>query len=341
MRILIALVLSLGVAFADDAVVNVYNWTGYMTPQILKQFTDQTGIKVNFSTFASNDELFAKLASSDNQSSYDIVVPSANFVSRMQNLDMLEKIDHRKIKGLSEINPALMNQSFDPNNQYSIPYLWGITGVIVNRMYYPHLDLDYWKDLWNPDLKDQILMLDQMSEPFEIAVKVLGFPPNTQNPEQIKKAYEKLVELMPNIKLFNVTAPQSILANGDVTIGVIFNGDAYKATQLNPHLEFIYPKEGAFIWIDNMVIPKNAPHLDNAYKFINFILQPKIAKEITISSGFSSPNLAAIALLPKAVRDNPILYPSQAILKHASYEEDLGEANAIYEHYWFLLKLQG
>jgi spermidine/putrescine transport system substrate-binding protein len=341
MRILIASLLSVGVAFANNAVVNVYNWTGYMPPAVLKQFTDETGIQVNFSTFASNDELFAKIASADNQSGYDIVVPSANFVTRMRNLGMLEKIDHSKIQGLSHLNPDLMNQSFDPDNQYSIPYLWGITGIMVNRSYYPDLKLNSWNDLWNPILKDQILMLDQMSEPFEIAVKVLGFPPNTQNPEQIQKAYEKLVDLMPNIKLFNITAPQSILGNGDATIGVIFNGDAYKASQLNPNLQFIYPKEGAFIWIDNMTIPKNAPHLANAYKFINFMLRPTIAKEITEYSGFSSPNLDAIALLPKAVQDNTILYPPKVTLEKASFEEDLGQANTIYEYYWFLLKLQG
>ncbi len=327
--------------FANDNVVNVYNWTGYMPPQVLEQFTEQTGIKVNFSTFASNDELFAKIATTNGDSGYDIIVPSANFVTRMKELGMLEKLDHHKIIGMNNLNPSLLNKAFDPNNQYSLPYLWGITGIVINRRYYPHLNLDYWRDLWDPKLKNQILMLDETKEPFEIALKVLGYPANTRNPQQIKAAYEKLLQLLPNIKLFNITAPQSIIANGDVGIGVIYNGDAFPITQDNPNLDFFFPKDGAFVWIDNLAIVKNAPHLANAYKFINFVLQPKIAAEIAEFSGYSSPNSAGIKLLPKAARTSKILYPGKDILDKASFEKDAGPANALYQHYWFLLKLNG
>lgn len=340
MRWIIAILLSLGMAFANDKILNVYNWTGYMPSSVLKEFKQETGISVNFSTFASNDELFAKLATSDNQSGYDIIVPSANYVTRMANLGMLEKLDHSKIQGLQNLNPLLLNKTFDPHNQYSLPYLWGITGIMVNREYFPKLPLNTWNDLWNPKLKDQILMLDEMKEPFEIGLKVLGYPTNSRNPQQIKAAYEKLITLMPNIKLFNITAPQSILANGDVAIGVVYNGDAFPAMQNNPHLQYIFPKDGAFVWIDNMAIPKNAPHLENAYKFMSFILQPKIASQIAEFSGYSSPNLAGIKLLPKEMRTSKVLYPPQSTINKASFENDLGAANAIYEHYWFLLKLQ-
>ena len=182
-------------------------------------------------------------------------------------------------------------------------------------------------------------MLDEMKEPFEIALRVLGHPANSQNPSEIKAAYKKLIELMPNIKLFNITAPQSIFANGDIGIGVVYNGDAFVAMQDNPNLDFIFPEDGAFIWIDNIAIPKNAPHLNNAYAFINFILQPEIAKEIAGFSGYSSPNLKAIQRLPKNIQENRVLYPSKHVINKATFERDLGGANTLYEHYWFLLKL--
>lgn len=341
MKWFLALLFCFGIAFANSHELNVYNWTGYMPPEVINEFTQQTGIHVNFSTFASNDELYAKLAASGDDSDYDIIVPSANFVTRMQKQGMLEKLDHSKIKGLNNINPYLLNKAFDPHNQYSLPYLWGVTGIIVNRQYFPHLKINTWNDLWNTKLKNQILMLDEMKEPFEIALKVSGFNSNSRNPEQIKIAYKKLIALIPNIRLFNITAPQSIIGNGDVAIGVVYNGDAFPAMQMNPHLQYLFPKDGAFAWIDNIAIPKNAPHLQNAYRFINFILQPKVAAEIANFSGYSSPNLAAIKLLPKTMRTSKILYPSQSILQKASFEQDLGPANAIYEHYWFLLKLQG
>lgn len=338
-KLLLLILMMTTQAFANNNVVNIYNWTGYMPQSVLNQFTKETGIKVNFSTFASNDELFAKISTAGANNNYDIIVPSANFVTRMKNLGMLEKIDHTRIHGLQHLNPSLVNRAFDPGNQYSIPYLWGITGVIINRQYYPKLQINTWKDLWDPTLKNQVLMLDEMKEPFEIALRVLGYSPNSQNPQAIRAAYEKLLQLLPNIKLFNITAPQSIIENGDVSIGVVYNGDAFPITQSNPHIEYSFPKDGAFVWIDNMAIVKNAPHLTNAYKFINFILQPKVAAEIAEFSGYSTPNQTAKQYLPKAMRTSKILYPGKAILAKASFEKDLGKANGLYQHYWFLLKL--
>ena len=335
----ILLILFCSHSIAAEKILNVYNWTGYMPPQVLKEFTAKTGIEVNASSFDGNETLFAKLANSNNHSGYDIVVPSSDYVTRMRDLGMLQKIDHSRLTHLANISPSLLNKPFDPHNQYSLPYLWGITGIVINRIYFPHLQIHTWSDLWLPTLKNQVLMLDSATEPFEIALKVLGYSPNSENPQQIKAAYEKLITLLPNIKVFNITAPQSILGNGDVSIGVVYNGDAFPMLQLNKHLDFIFPKDGAFAWIDNMVIPKNAPHLNNAYQFINFVMQPKIAAQISNYAGYSSPNQAAIKLLPKAMRDSKILYPSKAILDKATFEKDKGEADGLYQHYWFLLKL--
>ncbi len=325
--------------FSDDNVVNFYNWAGYIPNSVLRKFTKETGIKINFSVFDSNDELFAKMLAANNQSDYDVIVPSSNFVDRMRQQGMLEKLNKSKLSNFKNLNPALLNKPYDPHNNYSIPYFWGMTGIMVNRRYYPHLKITQWADLWDKNLKNQILMINEMKEPFEIALKVLHLPTNSRKPKQIKQAYNKLLQLLPNIKLFNITGPQAIFANGDVGIGTIYNGDAYLAMQKNPHLEFIFPKDGVFIWTDCMVIPKNAPHLTNAYRLINFLLRPDIAAQIAKGAGYSSPNIAALKYMPKNMRENTVLYPPQKILKKAHFEHDLGRAEEIYTHYWQLLKL--
>src|SRR6185312_3043937 len=145
-----------------------------------------------------------------------------------------------------------INQDFDPNNQYSVPYLWGSTGFVVNRKYFPDLHFKQWQQLWDPIFKDKLLIIDEMRTTFDIGLKVQNYSVNTQDPAQIKQAYEKLVALMPNIKLFNITGPQSIYANEDATAGLGFNGDIYLAMQRNPNIDFIYPEDGVFLWVDSM-----------------------------------------------------------------------------------------
>ena len=327
------------IAMANDNIVNFYNWAGYIPNSVLQEFTHETGIKVNFSVFDSNNELFTKLAASNNHSGYDVIVPSSNYVDRMRRQGILERINKSRLSHFKNLNKQLLNKPYDPNNHYSIPYFWGITGIMINRRYYPHLKISRWRDLWSPKLKNPLLMINKIKEPFEIALTVLHLPSNSRDPRKIKQAYQKLLQLLPNIKLFNITAPQAIFTNGDVGIGVIYNGDAYLAMQDNANLRFIYPKDCGFAWMDCMAIPKNAPHLENAYRLINFLLRPDIAAQIAIGAGYSSPNAAALKYLPKLMRESPVLYPNASILRKAHFERDVGPAISIYSYYWQLLKL--
>ena len=343
MRAVIAimgLLLSLSL-FAAENVVNVYNYTGYIPDNVLAQFTKETGIKVNYSTFASDEELFGKLGASANHSGYDVAVVSTDYLSRMIHNQLLHPLDKTKIPNFKNVSPQFMDQVFDPQNGYSVPYLWGSAGLVVNRKYFPNLKLTHWAQLWEPKFKDKILMIDEMRTSFSLGLKVLNYSINTQDPTQIKQAYEQLVNLMPNIKLFNITGPQSIYANENATIGLGFNGDIYLAIQHNPSIEFIYPEDGVFLWLDSMIVPNNPPHLENAYKFMNFILRADIGEQIAENIGYSSPNAAAIKLLPAEIRNNPILYPSAEQIKQSSFEIDIGEANEIYQNYWQMLKLGG
>lgn len=327
-------------AQAADDVLNVYNWSGYMPDSVLKQFEKETGVKVNYSTYDSNETMYAKLKANPNIG-YDIVVPSNYFVDRMRKQGMLQKIDKTKLEGLKNLNPALLDKNYDPHNDYSIPYFWGSTGIMVNTRYFPKSDIQQWSDLWRPEYRDQLLLLNDSRDVFAVAFFVLGYAQNETNPERIKQAYLKAKELMPNVKIFNTEGVKSIYIDEDIALGMAWSGDAYLAQQENPNLHFIYPKEGFTIAIDSMAIPKHARHLENAYKFINFVLRPEIAKKISLETGYATPNLAALKLMPKEVLKNPIISPDQETLRRGVVQVDVGEANTIYEKYWELLKIGG
>ena len=337
--VIFLLIFSASVFAKQHEILNIYNWGGFLPDTVADEFTKETGIKVRYSTYMSDQDLYAKLAIAYNNSGYDVIFPSVDFLGRMERSGMLEKIDKTKIPNFKNLDPHFVDQAFDPQNNYSVPYLWGSTGLVINRKYYPHLKFDRWHDLWDPVLKDKLLLMDDPRTNFDIALHLLGYSINTQDPKQIKQAYEKLRTLLPNIKLFNMIAPQSIYTNENAVIGVGYSGDTYAAILSNPGLEFIYPNDGVFLWMNSMAIPKNAPNRDNAYKFINFILRPDIAAQIATTLRYSTPNLAAKKLLPKEQRDSRVLYPNAVDLKNSQFETDIGGANELYEQYWQELKM--
>lgn len=339
-RLISLLILFLFTFPVRAAVLNIYNWSGYMPDEVLQQFTKETGIQVNYATYDSNETLYAKLKANPN-SGYDLVVPSTYLVNRLIKEGMLKKIDKSKLIGFNHLNPLLLNKAYDPGNQYSIPYLWSSTGIILNDIYHPLSSIKGWIDFWKPQYRNQLLLLNDMREVFSIALLVLHYSANDTDPEHIKQAYLKLKTLTPNIKIFNDEGIKSIYIDEDLTIGMCWNGDAYLAHQENSHLQFIYPSEGFVISIDSLVIPSNAKHLASVYQFINFILRPDIAKKISLSTGYASPNNDAVNRMPKQILNNETIYPKAATLRRSVVQTDVGEANSIYEKYWELLKNSG
>lgn len=323
---------------ADDKALNVYNWSDYMPDDVITQFEKETGININYSTYDSNETMYAKLKA-DPDAGYDVIVPSSYFVGRMRRQDMLQSFDKSQLPNVKYLNPALLNKSFDPGNNYSIPYFWGSTAIVINKQYYPDGQINSWADFWKPALKNQLLILDDTREVFSMALISLGYSANDTNPDHIKQAYQKLLTLMPNIKVFNQEAAKAMYIDEDATVGMGYSGDIYEANKDNVNLEYIYPKEGFVIWIDCISIPKGAPHLANAYKFLNFLMRPDIAEKLSMETGYASPNSAAIKLMPKDVQQNYIIYPPQSVLKNGQFEDDVGSASNLYEKYLELLKI--
>lgn len=316
----------------------VYAWGGEIPKKILQQFENETGIDVHFSTYDSNETMYAKLKA-NSQAIYDVIIPSAYFVERMRKQNMLTHIDHKQLSYYKNLNPIFLNHTYDPKNAYSIPYIWGATGIFYNQKHIK-APIKHWRELWDNRWYQQLMLLDDPREMFAIALLKLGFSANDQNPKHIQQAYQALIALQPNIKFFASDSVQANIIDEDATIGTIWNGDAHKTQQENPHIQFTLPNEGFVIWIDCLAIPKNAPHLKEAYQFINYLLRADVAKQVALHEGHALTNQAAVALLPPEIRNNPMIYPPNEKLKQATFQNDIGEkAMNLYNQYWQKFKL--
>ncbi|KTD18909.1 ABC transporter substrate-binding protein [Legionella jordanis] len=319
-------------------VVNVYAWGGELPKQVIQQFEHETGIMVHFSTYDSNETMYAKLKASS-RSIYDVILPSGYFVERMQRQGMLLPLDHSQLPNLINLDPNFANSEFDPGNRYSIPIIWGATGIFydANLVNPPP---NSWKELWQSKWHKQLMLLDDSREIFAIALMSLGFNPNDNNPQHIQLAFEALLKLVPNVKLFASDSIQAIMIDEDAIAGVAWNGDAVKAQAENKRIAFSYPSEGFVIWTDCLAIPQNPPHPKEAYEFINFILRPDVAAQIALIEGHAITNTKAKTLLPTTVQNNPVVYPPPELLKRGHFQRDVGEeVLALYNQYWQQFKL--
>ena len=321
-----------------EHILNIYAWGGEIPKFIILEFEKETGIHVHFSTYDSNEIMFAKLKSS-HKSIYDLIIPSAYFVERMRHQGMLIPIDHHQLSNYQNIAENFLNHTYDPHNRYSIPYIWGTTGIFYNKRFIKQ-PIHHWRQLWDTHWTEQLMLLDDSREIFAIALMKLGYSPNDENPDHIKNAYLALMALRPNIKLFATEGIQATVIDEDAHIGVIWNSDALKAQRENPNIHYVYPKEGFVIWIDCLAIPKNAPHIQEAYKFINFLLRADISKQISLREDVALTNQAAFNELPTYMRENKILYPTKSQLKQSTYQHNLSQTSMnLYNQYWQQFKL--
>jgi spermidine/putrescine transport system substrate-binding protein len=326
------------IAFAGQEVF-VFNWSEYIDPSVIKQFEKETGIKVRYSTYDSNEAMFAKLKVVQ-KAGYDVVFPSSYFVDRMRRLGMFAPLDKTKIPNLKNINPDLLNKAYDPNNLYSIPYMWGASGIGINAKVVDARTVKSWNDLWNPKFKGKVLLMDDVRDAFGMSLRSLGFSCNDTNPDHIKKAYERLKVLKPSVKVFNSDSPRQPFLNNEVVIGQIWGGEVYQANKENKDIQFIYPKEGAVFWIDSMAVPKNARNLANAFAFINFLCRPDVAKKNCEFIGYATANVKAQQMLDPRTRNHKAVYPDQDAVKKGEFQSDVGDAIMTYEKYWEMLKTQ-
>lgn len=317
--------------------VYVYNWTEYVPEAVLAQFTEETGIKVIYTTYDSNEAMYAKVKLLGGEG-YDVVVPSTYFVNKMRREGLLAPIDRSKLPNFSNLDKNFLDKSYDPGNEFSVPYLWGGSGIMANSEIVPVQGMDSWHWLWNPALKGKLLLQDDLRDVLGIGLLLKGYSVNETDPEHIREAYELIKTLAPNVLVYNSDNPKSAYLGGEVAAGMIWNGEAHQAQQELESLKFVWAKEGGLLWMDNFVIPANAKNKDNAHAFINFMLRPDVAAQCCEEYGYPTPNTAAMELLPDELRNSPVIFPPSEVVARSEFQNDVGEAILVYEKYWHMLK---
>ncbi|MFD2176648.1 extracellular solute-binding protein [Veronia pacifica] len=331
----LALSVTSGTVAAEEELY-FYNWSEYIPQDVLEDFTKETGIKVIYSTYESNESMYAKLKT--HPEGYDLVVPSTYYVAKMREEGMLQKIDKSKLPHFKGLDPNNLDKPFDPGNDYSVPYIWGATGIGVNTEFMDKDQVSSWADLWNPEWEGQLMMMDDAREFFHIALRKLGYSANTQDPKEIEAAYKELKTLMSNVRVFNSDFPANPYMAGEVSLGMLWNGSAYVARKEEVPIDIVWPKEGAIFWMDSLAIPSSSKNVDAAHKMIDFLLRPENAAKLAMEIGYPTPVKAAYPLLPKAFKDDPSIYPPQDVMNAGEWQSSVGEANALYESYFQKLK---
>ncbi|MDO5027523.1 MAG: spermidine/putrescine ABC transporter substrate-binding protein [Tissierellia bacterium] len=314
----------------DEKVVNIYNWGEYIDEDLLSKFEEETGIKVNYDTFVTNEDLYVKLKNSN--VSYDLLIPSDYMIERMVQEDMLQKINFENIPNYQNIDPEFKDKEFDPNNEYSVPYFWGTLGLVYNKDHIKE-DIDSWHALWDEKYKDKIIMMDSSRDAIGLTLIKLGYSLNSEDEAELNKAKEELVKQKDLVRAYQLDETRDIMINEEASIAVMYSGDAALAISESPSLDYVIPKEGSNIFIDSMVIPKNAENKENAEAFINFMLEENNAAQ-NASIGYSTPISKAKDLLEDQMKNNHAAYPDLSKYTKLETFKNPGEKVKIYDDIW-------
>lgn len=335
--------------------LNLYGFTEYVPEEVIAGFEKDTGIKVNYQTYSTNEEMLAGLK--DKPGKYDLILPSDYAVEQLINQNALLALDSETIPNYNNIDIAFLHPYFDPggdtsgrrpvlrNEKFSLPYLWGTTGIVYDKTKVSD-PITSWADLWRPELAGHIVVLDDAREMMGIALLSLGYDKNETDPKRLAAARDKLIELAPGIVAFDADAPEDYLLSDKAWVGVMYNGNAALAERANPNLVYVLPEEGAGIWFDNMAIPADAPHADAALAFMNYVLEPANAALIIQAYPYSTPNRVALDYLEKndaafyneyiaSLASNP---PQDALLGATLVKNLNPTASQLYEDYWATVK---
>ncbi|MGX6961890.1 ABC transporter substrate-binding protein [Vagococcus xieshaowenii] len=302
--------------------LTIYNWGDYIDPDLIKKFEQETGYKVSYETFDSNEAMFTKIKQGG--TSYDLTIPSEYMIQKMMKEEMLHPLDYSKIKGIDEIDPRFLNLDFDPGNQYSIPYFWGTLGIIYNDKQFNEEDIQHWDDLWKPEVHNSLMLIDGAREVMGLALNSDGHSLNSTDDKELKQASEKLSRLTGSVKAIVADEIKMYMINEEATVAVTFSGEASEMVDSNEHLHYVIPNEGSNLWFDNIVIPKTAKNIDGAYDFINFMLEPENAAQNAEYIGYATPNKKALALMPEEITSDEQFYPSDEVINNLEVYEDLG-----------------
>lgn len=312
-------------------VLYLYNWADYVGRSTLGRFERETGIHVVYDTFESNEALLAKLESG--AVGYDVIVPSDYFVGVLRRRGLLKTLSWDRLPNTRWVDPRFSGLAHDPTRSYCVPYAWGIVGLGYRSDLVPEAPRS-WSALWDPRYRNRVVVLDDMREVIGVALRMAGHSMNAVEPRELADAARLLATLKPNVRAFNSVNYRELLLSGDAWIVLGWSGDVAVAMRDDPKVRFVVPEEGGSLFVDNLCIPKGARHPEEAERFIDFMLEPESAADLTQTTLFATPNLGALRILPAALRKNPAVYIPEGEFKRGEFLKDLGPVLRDYDRIW-------
>lgn len=322
----------------DSNKLYVFNWGEYIEPEVLEIFEAETGIEVIYDEFETNESMYSKISAG--ASLYDLVCPSDYMISKMIAEDLLQPINWDNIPNREHIGDEYWEQAagFDPELEYAVPYCWGTVGILYNKTLVEE-PIDEWADLWDPKYTDEVLMQDSVRDAFMVALKMLGYSSNTTNEAELQEAKEALTQQKSIVQAYVVDQVRDKMISGEAAIGVIYSGEALYTQSENSDLEYVVPKEGSNVWLDCWVIPKNAKHVENAEKFLDFLCRPDIALMNFEYITYSTPNTSAIEMIEdEEMRNSEVAFPNLENYDLEVYQYLGEDLDRLYSNLWKQVK---
>ena len=325
----------------ENGEVIVYNWGEYIDPETITMFEQETGIKVVYDEYETNEIMYPKVEAG--ATAYDVLCPSDYMIQKLIENDLLQEINFDHIPNVKNIGQQYFDSSkeFDPENKYSIPYCFGTVGILYNKTMVDE-PIDSWSVLWDEKYADNILMQDSVRDAFMVALKLKGYSMNTLDENELNEAKQILIDQKPLVQAYVIDQVRDKMIGDEAAIGVIYSGEAIYTQRENENLEYVIPKEGTNVWIDSWVIPKNAPNKENAEKFIDFMCRDDIALMNFEYITYSTPNDAARELIEdEEIKNSPIAFPDLSQYSNLETFHYLGsDGDALYNELWKEVKAE-
>jgi spermidine/putrescine transport system substrate-binding protein len=319
--------------------LSLLNWQDYIDERLLGDFTTRSGIGVTYETYESNDELARRLAQAQRVreggrtgTSFDLIVPSDNFVTRFMNSDAIIELDKDEIPNLSNLDEVFRREEFDPGNRFSVPWATGTTGIGYDTTVFstpPGYEI-----FADPAVAGTTSILNETRDAFALALFDLGLDPNTTSQSEVEQAADRLIVMKGAGAVFDSAGYLDRLTAGEVAAAQAYSSDLLQARESNPNLAFVLPDTGGLRWVDNLVIPSGAPRPANSHQFINFYLEPEVSASNSVAVRVDTGNKAARDFLPEEILNDPVIFPPEEILDRLYFTADLGEAEDLYEEAW-------
>jgi spermidine/putrescine transport system substrate-binding protein len=321
--------------------LHVYNWSEYIDPQIYADFEQEFGVKVIEDTFASNEDLLAKLQAG--ATGYDLIVPSDYMVAIMRELDLLAPLNFDNIPNFKNVSDRFKNPPYDPDNKYSVPYQWGTTGIGYDTNVFEEAP-NSWAYLFDPNVAPQYAgkfsMLNDSREAIGAALKYLGYSLNSTDASQLEEAKQLLIQQKQWVATYDSEGFEDLLAAGETVLAHGYSGDIFQAAVEADQLWYTIPKEGATLWTDNLAIPKTAASQYTAEAFIDYLLRPEVGAQVTNFTWYGSPNQASEEFIDPDILGEPAIYPPPEVMDKLEFIRDVGEATTLYDRIWTEIKSQ-